>query len=71
MPIAFISIPQPWPASLILHSQAITLTTAGLLTTPIAGSGLAGFSKCDSKAQNRHGRQELYDSYLAGEARTV
>jgi hypothetical protein len=24
MPIAFIPIPQPWPASLILHSQAIT-----------------------------------------------
>ncbi len=31
MPIAFIPIPQPWPASLILHSQAITLTTARLL----------------------------------------
>jgi len=40
-------------------------------TTPIAGSGLAGFSKCESKAQNRHGRQELHDSYLAGEARTA
>jgi hypothetical protein len=46
------------------HAVALVVESSGCI-------GIRGAGKSESNTQKRYGRQELHDSYLAGEGRTT